>query len=391
MTSRVFLHVGLPKSGTSYLQKLLSANQARLRDQAGLLFPGDDWSDQVIAVRDVRGLYDDRARTRVEGRWDRLVEEILDWSGDSIVSMEWLCAAGDQQIARILASFPGREVEVVFTVRDLARTLPAAWQEFMQNRQTWTWEEFLHGVREPESTNTGGKAFWAQQHLPRLLDRWGTHLPAARIHVVTLPQPGAERDLLWQRVAGVLGVDPAGASTQDLGGNESLGLQSAELMRRVNLALAEQGGAARGYNPQFKHRLAKEVLASRRASESTLALPAAVHEWACGVAEEHIEAVRSSGVDLVGDLAELRPSAAKDGRRPEEVDDAELLDTAVAALIELARSPGGPAKQGPIKPSRPQRAVSTGSSGPSGPSAAQPPRSARRGIAGVVRRLTNRD
>ena len=254
--------------------------------------------------------------------------------------MEWLCAAGEQQIERILASFPGRECEVVFTARDLARTLPAAWQEFMQNRQSWSWEEFLHGVREPETTSTGGKAFWAQQHLPRLLERWSAQVPATSIHVVTLPQPGAERDLLWQRFAGVLGIDPEGYVTEGLGGNESLGLESAELMRRVNAHLAATKGGTRGYNPNFKHRLAKEVLAARRSEESTLALPPAVHEWACTVAEEHIEAVRGSGVAVVGDLEELRPSAPRDGRQPGDLSDAELLDTAVAALVGLARLAG---------------------------------------------------
>jgi hypothetical protein len=288
----------------------------------------------------------------VEGRWDRLADEVLAWRGDSVISMEWLCAAGDQQIERILASFPGRECEVVFTARDLARTLPAAWQEFMQNRQSWSWDEFLQGVRDPESTSTGGKAFWAQQHLPRLLERWSAQVPAGRIHVVTLPQPGADRDLLWQRFAGVLGIDPDGYLTEGLGGNESLGLESAELMRRVNAHLARSPGGARGYNPNFKHRLAKEVLAARRAEESTLALPPSVHQWAGEVAQDHIDAVRASGVSVVGDLEELRPSAPRDGRQPGDLSDAELLDTAVAALVGLARA-AGKAQRRPAATSRP--------------------------------------
>lgn len=350
VTRRVLLHVGLPKSGTSYLQKLLSANRDRLRS-AGVLFPGDDWSDQVVAVRDVRGLYDPRTRGRVEGRWDRLAEEVLAWRGDAVISMEWLCAAGEQQMERILGSFPGRECEVVFTARDLARTLPAAWQEFMQNRQSWSWEEFLQGVRDPESTSTGGKAFWAQQHLPRLLERWSAQVAPSRIHVVTLPQPGADRDLLWQRFAGVLGVDPEGYVTDGLGGNESLGLESAELMRRVNAHLAASTRGTRGYNPSFKHLLAKEILAARRAEESTLAIPPAVHDWVCEAAEEHIDAVRGSGVHVVGDLDELRPSAPRVGRQPGDISDAELLETAVAALVELARVAG--TSQRSRAPSRP--------------------------------------
>ena len=54
MSQRVFLHVGLPKSGTSYVQRVLSENRERLMDEARLLFPGESWHDQVQAVRDVR-------------------------------------------------------------------------------------------------------------------------------------------------------------------------------------------------------------------------------------------------------------------------------------------------------------------------------------------------
>ena len=41
--------------------------------------------------------------------------------------------------------------------------------------------------------------FWKAQGLPDVLTRWGAGLPPERIHVVTVPQSGAPRDLLWQR------------------------------------------------------------------------------------------------------------------------------------------------------------------------------------------------
>jgi hypothetical protein len=331
----VFLHVGLPKSGTSYLQKLLIANREPLAKESRVLFPGATWNDQVVAVRDVRNLYSPRTRRRVEGSWQRLVDEVLAWRGDAVISMEWLCAANDEQIARIVESFDNREVHVVVTARDLARTLPAAWQEFMQNRQTWTWDEFLAGVQDPAGTSTGGGAFWSQQHLPRLLERWCRHLDVARVHLVTLPQPGGDRDLLWHRFAGVLGVDPYVCDTHDLGGNESLGLESAELMRRLNLKLDGAGVRRGGYNAFFKHRLAKEVLAARRSEESAVALTDETRSWIDVTAERHIELVAALGVDVVGDLDELRPGAPRPGRSPSEISDTELLDVALDALVRL--------------------------------------------------------
>ena len=380
MTGRVFLHVGLPKSGTSYLQKLLTANRAALAGEAGLLFPGESWSEQVLAVRDVRNLFDPSMRKRVVGSWQRLVDEVTAWQGDAVVSMEWLCAAGDEQIDRIVGSFGEREVHVVFTARDLARTLPAAWQEFMQNRQTWTWEEFLAGVRDPDGTSTGGRAFWAQQHLPRLLERWCRHVEAGRVHLVTLPQPGADRDLLWQRFATLLGIDPGVCRTEGLGGNESLGLESAELMRRINLRL-EELAVGRRPNPFFKHRLAKDVLAARRAEESTLSLSPEAQSWIGEVAERHIELVAGQQVEVVGDLAELRPTAPKAGRRPSDVSESELLEVAIDALVRLGVS----SKAKPVDPTLPP---STTTSGPAAPDA--PARSEDSAEGGLLARARRR-
>ena len=345
--TRIVLHVGLPKSGTSYLQKVLSANRERLAEQAGYLFPGETWNDQVLAVRDLRNLTPGGGA--VPGSWRRLAEEVTRWRGDSVVSMEWLCAAKDEEIERILASFPQHAVLVAFTARDLARTVPAAWQEFMQNYQTWGWNEFLEGIRDPRSTSPSGRAFWSQQDLPALVRRWEQHVGSDRIAVVTLPQSSTDRDLLWRRFADVMQIDPDGYRTDDLAGNESLGLESAELMRRVNELVRHEQLPRRAYNRQFKHQLAKEVLAARRARESRLALPDEAAAWARELAEEHIAAVTALGTRVVGDLAELRPAAPTAGRQPDEISDSELLETALAAIVGMGVARRGPSAAGPPK------------------------------------------
>ena len=47
------MHVGLPKSGTSYLQAVFAENKDRLRERSRVLYPGATWSDQVLATRDL--------------------------------------------------------------------------------------------------------------------------------------------------------------------------------------------------------------------------------------------------------------------------------------------------------------------------------------------------
>ena len=53
--------------------------------------------------------------------------------------------------------------------------------------------------------------FWRVQSLPDVLSRWSKGLPPENVHLVTVPQAGAPRDLLWQRYCQAFGIDPAWA------------------------------------------------------------------------------------------------------------------------------------------------------------------------------------
>lgn len=334
MSRTVFLHVGLPKSGTTYLQRVLGANKARLRKEAALLYPGRRWSDQVAAVQDVRRMGRPQASA---GAWAALVEEIAAWSGDSIVSMEWLCAADDRAIRQVLADLAPARVEVIFTVRDLGRTLPAAWQEGLKNRQQWAWEEFLEGVTREEPQETGpGATFWAQHDVVGLVHRWAALVGADHVHVVTVPPPGGASDVLWQRVSQVLGFDAADYPAEASGSNESLGLESAELMRRLNPLTREVGLKRGGYQRVYKRALARQTLAGRKNVESRLAVPPEHHDWVTRTADRQIATIRGAGVHVVGDLEDLRPALAE-GRQPADVSDAEVLGAALDGLVALGR------------------------------------------------------
>lgn len=343
VSQTVFLHVGLPKSGTTYLQAVLGKNKRDLEQRARLLYPGATWGDQVDAVRDVRRMkIPPSQRASVAGAWDRLVAEIRAWPHDAVVSMEWLCMATKGQIMRIVEDLDDAEVHVVFTTRDVGRTVPAAWQEFSQNRSTWRWPEFLQQVTgEDAMSSPAGGAFWGQQDMALLLDRWTSVVPAERVHVVTLPQSGADPAELWKRMSAVLGIDPEGYDLTDLGSNASLGMESAELMRRVNVRLQEVGTPVPVYNRVFKHQVAKQVLAARKGEESKVLLPGEYHDWARAKAEEQIRAIESSGAQVVGDLDDLRPvlDPSRAQAVAEEPDPEAVLEAAVQALATVALHP----------------------------------------------------
>jgi hypothetical protein len=339
VANRVFLHVGLPKSGTTYLQAVLAANKQRLMKRATLLYPGERWVAQVHAARDVLSVDPHgSAHPEVKGAWERLVQEIGAWPGDAIVSMEWLGSADAAQALRMVTTLAPAEVHMIATIRDLGRTVPAAWQEFMQNWEQWTWEEFLRSITSENPRDTpASRLFWTQQDMGRLLAVWGDVLPRERIHVVTLPRPGAPPGELWNRFASVLGLSPGQYDASGGGGNESLGLESAELMRRLNDLSRMRGMDWPEYDEAFKHALAKRTLSERKSVESSLSIPQDLEPWVRARAAEMRQALEDAGVDIVGDLADLDPVFNPRGRQPDEVTDAELLAAALEGLVGLAR------------------------------------------------------
>ena len=341
MTKKVVLHIGAPKSGTSFVQSVLEHNRDLLHDR-GVHWPAGRWGIQVRAVEDLR----DAARgERADApRWDDLVTAINEFDGDvAIISMEWLCLGDEDLARRAVDSLRGYDVHVVITVRDLARVIPAQWQESTQNGFGWTYSDFVRGVtaRKPQKTRTGAH-FWLNQDWGRMLRVWGAQVGSGQLWLVTVPPATAGPDVLWERFCEVADIDPRGFSLNGWP-NESLGAASAELMRRIQLARREEGPSPR-HRANLKHRLAKSTLAAHRRQEPRLILPPDKYEWAQKATQEQLKQIRAAKPQIVGDLADLwpryeplEPGATAD---PSTISDTDLLAVAMQGLIGLTRPKG---------------------------------------------------
>lgn len=334
MTQTVFLHVGLPKSGTTYLQGLLTEHKQRLMETDGLLFPGETWSAQVMATRDVRKM---RGSHGVDGAWRALVEEIHAWPGDVVVSMEWLCAARAKHVRRIVADLAPSRVKVLFTVRDLGRALPSGWQEMVKNTQTWSWPEFLEAATADDPRERrAGRRFWSKLDLPVMLDSWSTAVPREDLVVITVPPSTEPHDVLWSRMCEVLGIEPRDLGTSISPRNESLGVESTEIMRRLNLRYPSSTLSRDDYDVVLKRSLAKTILPTHRPAEHRLVVPEQYRPWVRETAARQIEDLAAYGVTVVGDLTDLEPRISTEGvAGPDEVPTDRLLDAALHATMGL--------------------------------------------------------
>jgi hypothetical protein len=332
---RVLVHVGAPKTGTSFVQDVLWRNREQLAAQ-GVLYPAERFDEHFLAALDLLELPWGGLEKQAVGAWDRLARRVREWPGTAIVSHEILAVASRQQVARALASFGDREVHVVLSARDLARQIPAEWQENVKHRRTISYRGFLDTIQDPGRDDALASWFWGVQEVPDILDRWGGRLPPERVHLVTVPKPGAPRDLLWQRFAAVLGLDPAALPPETDRANPSLGVPETTLVRRVNQRVNRGVLGGDDYRGLVRELLAHRTL-SRRVGSPRLAVPPDVRRWAAELSQLWIEEIARRRYDVVGALDELRPDEADgDGfLDPDAPDEAAVADAATEAVVAL--------------------------------------------------------
>jgi hypothetical protein len=334
--------VGTPKTGTSYLQDVLFRNRDRLAGQ-GVLYPADRFDGHFLAALDLMRLPWGGLETQAIGAWDTLARQVRDWRGDTaIVSHEILATASRSQIRRALESLghPGTEIHVVLSVRDLARQIPAEWQENVKHRRTVLYSTFLDQIRAPERAGRLATWFWGVQEVPDILDRWGAELDPSRVHLVTVPRPGAPKTLLWERFAEAFGLDKLTLDLHAERANPSLGAPETALVRRINQA-ANDVVEPSDYRPLVRELVAHQTL-SQRISSPRLSVPPDVWTWADALSRRWVAEVRRRGYDVVGDLDELLPEPDllqfSDPDRPRERQvSAAAVDAIKALLVESSR------------------------------------------------------
>ncbi len=338
---KVFVHIGAPKTGTTYLQRVLAANRDQLAQQ-GVLYPRAGEAHHQAAW----GLRPESARgldsTEFRGHWDELVAQVRAWQGHTVViSSEMFVFFDETLAAQVLGAFGDAEVHVVYSARDLLRQVPAVWQEQVKNQRTQSYGAFVLDLLGPRSQRMA-RHFWRAQDAPRALARWSQGLPPARVHVVTAPPRGAAPTLLWDRFAEAIGIDGGAYDAAMPVANPSLGVASTEVLRRYN----ERYGAQlpiRQYRREVIRPL-MPVLSEAVTDTATLTLGRVQRRLLTRRCRAVADGIRSAGYDVVGTLHDLTPQPAVRDRfaraatAPEELSDRQVVDALLDVVNGMLRT-----------------------------------------------------
>lgn len=333
MAERVYVHVGAPKTGTTYLQDTLWENRDAL-SASGVLVPGGRRFaafHAAQAIREVPWLAEMPAGRR--DVWLDMQHRIAQWPGVAVLSHEFLGAATAEQARRAIEALSPAAVHVVLTARDYVAQLPALWQEAVKMGAQRSLEAYVAAVLDGSK-----KGPWGRNSIDAIgiLDRWAASLPATRVHVVTVPQRGESPTVLWERFAAACGLDGGTYTVTSQLANPSLGAVETDLLRRV------AAGLPPGLQPKrIRHRwlrgyLAQEVLAQRPGTRPTLdpATAERVRDWGA----QTVTVLAQRGYSIVGDLNDLVSAPLPDrfvGSRRRHDQQVELLNAAVDVIGDL--------------------------------------------------------
>jgi hypothetical protein len=328
VVDRVFLHIGLPKTATSYLQTIVWSNRDRLR-QAGVVVPGSTRTDHLWASREVRDdPHQHRAPERHRTAWTRLQRELASSSGTGLISHEFFAAASGRQARDLVAALGDAEVHVILTAREPLGLFTSSWQESLKNGSTTPMSDYGRKVSKSSTAIWN----WRTLDLSLVLQRWSQAVPPERIHVLVL-DPTEDQDDIWRRFAGLLGVDPDAFDLSQSFPNTSMGVAEAETLRRINMCLE-------GFNRAFdkgvyiRTFLADERLVPRK-GEKFWPEPDQVADCRRR-ARSAVSYLQAGGFDVSGRVEHLLvPDEIEDRRLPASVTDAEVAEVAVGLAATM--------------------------------------------------------
>lgn len=332
---RLLIHVGPHKTGTTTVQSALHQHKDLLIEQ-GVRYLGSGVRPG-LGPRALTGVLDSAAQQRRGLKeWSELQAEAAAATEPRLVlSSEFLCEADDDAARRIVDGWGDVDLQVVVTLRSLARILPSQWQQFVRSGLAEPFGPWVEAIVAAYDDPASPLPFWRRHRHADIVERWARIVGADKVTVVI--GDSGDPGLLTREFAALLDLPSDLLVPRSSMENRSLTWEEAAVIRAFN----HQATAAR--HLPTKARLAAWARLKHRtplSSEHRITIPGSLVDPVRAMCEDTATRIVASGVTVVGDLEELRqvPSADGQQREPQRVPVELAGQVAVEVLTEAARA-----------------------------------------------------
>lgn len=316
------LHIGPPKTGTSALQEALRQARATMSEHS-VVYPGKR-AQHSLAARAIiggKGLKGDPPASM--RHWDRLVEEVVGADDQRvIVSSEGFSGATADVARRVVEQLGGPRVHVLVTLRPLAMMLPSAWQQFVRNGLTSSYDEWLERTlhRTPGVVDTS--TFWKRHRHDVLVERWASIVGPSNLTVLVLDE--TDRSMIMREVERLVGLPLGLLRSEESRTNRSLSAGEIELLRHLNIEFKRRAWPDDLHRAFIRGGITRQLQQAHQpaSGESRISTPAWALEHASRIGTRAAIQISALGVRIVGDISTLgsvHTTVAKDATGPTEV------------------------------------------------------------------------
>ncbi|WP_231916156.1 hypothetical protein [Microbacterium karelineae] len=311
------LHVGLPKTGTTALQRMAVRRRGQLAD-AGVLYPRTltKRHDHLLPAAALMGLKLATADgvPSIDHWHDLMARMENDRERRAWISHEWISESDDEQVGRFRDEL-GDRLHAVISVRHYGTILRSTWQEFLKSTMLHEFEDWIaYILTEAEAPDP--QTAWQVEHVDlraqqgTIVERWSRILGAENVTVIVVDPD--HPDQLTNAFEDLLGLERGLLATQGSGtvANRSMTVEESSLMLALNRSYADPDSALMKRLGRLPIDIPRQLLRREpRGEERRLTFPT----WAAELVDErsrrHADEIAATRVRVVGSLDALRAAS----------------------------------------------------------------------------------
>ncbi|MEY3168280.1 MAG: hypothetical protein RLY44_260 [Actinomycetota bacterium] len=233
---RLIIHPGFHKSGTTALQESFALNRPLLREN-GIFYPpiGSKAHHRVAWALTQRPWgWNRRGGERTpEKYWDRMSSRINGAKEETVIlSSEFFSEIDGERIRKIRSEIKGRDIQILFTLRPLAKLLPSSYQQYLKYGITVEYEDWLHAILDKPGESKVSPTFWKRHSHGKVVARWVDIFGKSNVTLLIVNE--AQPTFLFDEINKFLNLPTGTLNAAPSGSNRSLTMEEISLLLELN-------------------------------------------------------------------------------------------------------------------------------------------------------------